>query len=571
MAVDYEKLVSMLEEKVSSQGEFIALLQKQLEERDSTISDLKSLVNTLNATVANLNETIDEFRRKFFGTSSEKTALAGDNDGTEEEDEPKQEVTVNTHKRRKSNGKRKREDLYGSLPVKEIKIDVPDDERICPDCDTPMEHLGYKFAREELRIIPAKVYRVKYMYETLYCPTCRSEDETTIISANVPASLLPHSPVSPSILTDIAFKKSVLHVPFYRQEPVWKEMGCPIPRGTAANWYNTCAHEYITPLYERLHQLLLLREIVHADETTCQVLHEAGKKATSTSYMWIYVSGTDGLPKIILYDYRDGRGSIHPVEFLKGFKGMIQCDGYSAYGCLEDVILVCCLSHCRRKFFEAVPAARKKKLKLLDINSEQAIPKPDTGKLKDPDILPAEKGVIYCNWLFYLERQYKGLPAEERKERRLKTEPAIWKSFWEWLDTLTPAGGSKLETAVNYAYNHRGSLMNYLLDGRCEISNNSAERCAKFYATSRKNFLFHDTVKGAQASAMMMSIIETAKNNGLNVYQYLYMLFLYMPDYKNEPAGIEQLLPWSDFIRKYCSGLTDTENITPENKPKLVF
>lgn len=102
-----------------------------------------------------------------------------------------------------------------------------------------------------------------------------------------------------------------------------------------------------------------------------------------------------------------------------------------------------------------------------------------------------------------------------------------------------------------------------------EISNNAAECRAKTYVTSRKNFLFHDTVEGAQASAMMLSIIETAKLNNLKVYQYLYMLFLYMPDYKEEPAGVEQLLPWSDFIKQHCSGLTDTETITSTNKPAL--
>lgn len=101
--------------------------------------------------------------------------------------------------------------------------------------------------------------------------------------------------------------------------------------------------------------------------------------------------------------------------------------------------------------------------------------------------------------------------------------------------------------------------MNYLLDGRCEISNNAAERRAKSYATARKNFLFHDTVDGANASAIVMSLIETAKANNLNIYQYLYTLLLYMPDYKNEPAGIKQLMPWSEFIKENCSGITDTK------------
>ena len=122
---------------------------------------------------------------------------------------------------------------------------------------------------------------------------------------------------------------------------------------------------------------------------------------------------------------------------------------------------------------------------------------------------------------------------------------------------------------MNYARNHKEMLMNYLQDGRCEISNNAAERSVKSYVMARKNFLFHDQADGAAATAVVFSLTETAKANNLNVYQYLYMLLLYMPDYKEKPAGIEQLLPWSDFIKERCSGVTDTETIRPENREDL--
>ena len=118
-------------------------------------------------------------------------------------------------------------------------------------------------------------------------------------------------------------------------------------------------------------------------------------------------------------------------------------DGYSAYGRIEDVILVCCLAHCRRKFYEAVPAGRRKKRKLLDINSEQELKDPFSETPNDSQLLPAEKGVLFCNRLFFLERSYKGLPAEERKQKRQEKEPEIWDEFWSWLGTLNPTGGSK--------------------------------------------------------------------------------------------------------------------------------
>ena len=551
--------------------ETIRLLLKTNKEQEETIADLRATIKALRATVANLNETLDELKRKLFGTSSEKTSRdssGGAQKTAPEEEQAPETTTVKEHTRTRKK-KSVRADLYEALPVKEVHCDVPETERLCPDCDAPMEHLGYKFVREELRVTPAKVVRVRYMQETLVCPVCREEDETTIKAAKTPTPLLAHSPASPDMVAMVMYQKSFLHLPFYRQSKDWLQKGVPVPRETAANWYNTCSLEYLFPIYEALHRELLKREVIHADEVPCQVLHEEGKAATSKSYMWIYLSGTDGLPSIVLYDYQPGRKGDYPMEFLSGFTGMLHCDGYSAYGRIEDVVLVCCLAHCRRKFFEAVPKARQKRLKLLDINSEQGIPAPGEGTASDDTLLPAEKGVVFCNRLFFLEGLYKDLPAEERKQKRQEKEPAVWDEFWGWLDTLDPTGGSKLEKAVNYARNHRETLMNYLLDGRCEISNNAAERRAKSYVMGRKNFLFHDTVAGANASAVVLSLIETAKANGLNIYQYLYTLLLYMPDYKEEPAGIEQLMPWSGFIKERCSGVTDTEKETPENRGNL--
>ena len=385
--------------------EMIQLLLKTNKEQEQTITDLRATIKDLRSTIANLNETLDELKRKLFGSSSEKTKASQPVEETVPEAEPT--TIVKEHKRVRKK-KSVRADLYEALPVVEVPCDIPEEERICPDCDSKMEHLGYKFVREELRITPAKVVRVRYMQETLVCPVCREEDETTILEGKTPTPLLAHSPASPDMVATVMYQKSFLHLPFYRQSKDWLEKGVPVPRETAAHWYNYCALNYLLPVYEVLHQELLKREVLHADEVPCQVLHEEGKSATSKSYMWIYLSGTDGLPPIILYDYRPGRSGDHPIEFLSGFTGLLHCDGYAAYGRIEDVILVCCLAHCRRKFFEAVPKARQKNLKLLDINSEQEITEPPEGTAADEKLLPAEKGVAFCNRLFYLERLYKG-------------------------------------------------------------------------------------------------------------------------------------------------------------------
>lgn len=557
---------------IKEQQNTIASLSKNVEDMQKANKDLQATVKELQATIANLEETIAELTRRLFGASSERTEGAPDKGfPAEGAAEAGPDTASGAGRARKSPRRPKstRAELYESLPIRPVKCDVPEADRFCPDCNAPMEHLGYEFVREELRVIPAKVYRVQYMQEKLVCPACRQEDETTITAAKTPTPLFAHSPASPDVVAMLMYNKGALYLPFYRQAKDWQLYGVPIPRDTQARWFIQGALQYLAPVYGRLHAELLLREVIHADEVPCQVLHEEGKAATSKSYMWIYLSGTDGKPSITLYDYQPGRSGDFPIEFLGGFSGIIHCDGYSAYGRIEDVILACCLAHCRRKFFEAIPKERRKQLKLLDIHSEQAIEEPEEGTASNQKLLPGEKGVAFCNRLFYKERLFKELSIDERKEKRLEEENPIWSEFWSWLETITPAGGSKLEKAVNYALNHKETLMNYLLDGRCEISNNAAEQKAKAYATGRKNFLFHDSVDGAKATAVVMSLIETAKANKLNPFKYLYTLLLYMPDYKNEPAGIEQLMPWSGFVQERCSGIIDDNLELPEKRGNL--
>lgn len=545
----------------------IELMQKTIDQKDEQIRELHETIADLQATVANLNETLEEFRRKFFGASSERSKQKN----KEEEPEPEgTKVTVKSHTRERK-PKSKREELYKNLPVREVKCPVPEEQRLCPDCDTPMETVTWKYVREELFITPAKVERVRYMQEVLACPVCRAEDEGTFTKAPTPSPLLVHSPASPSMVAYVMYQKFMNAVPFYRQEMDWLQMGTPLARETTANWCIKCALEYFQPVYDLLHKYLLKREILHADETVCQVLHEKGKTAVSNSYMWIYLTGNDGLASIILYEYQPGRQGEYAKNFLEGFSGLLECDGYTGYNQVENVILVCCLAHCRRYFFEAIPAVRRKKVKLLDINSPEEIQEEtaDPEKAKKQKKIPAEIGLSYCNQLFRIERTLKAMDAKERKAKRLELENPVWDAFWTWLETLNPVGGSKLEKAVNYANNHRELLGNYLLDGRCEISNNRAERRAKSYGIGRKNFLFHNSVNGAKSSAIIYSLVETAKANNLNVFQYLYTLLLYMPDYKDKPAGVEAMMPWSEFIKERCSGVMDTETETPENRGQI--
>ena len=557
-----QTVIEQQQSYIQSQNALVAEKDARMVEKDETIAQLRKLVDDLQSLKTNLEETLRELRRQLFGTVSEKIIAK---QTEEEEAQPfskKNVIRVKKHTRERK-PKAKREDLYANLPVRDVKIPLTDEQRRCEYCNSEMVTMTYTPVREEIRITPAKVERIRLMQEVAICPECKKDGDGTFVKAEVYPALLPHSPASASSVAYVIFDKCFMGLPYYRQEAGMAELGFKLPRETMANWFIYCAEHYFYPIYERMHEYLIKRDLLHADETTCQVLREEGKSAESTSYMWIYLTGSDGLPPIILYDYAQGRAGNYAKDFLEGFAGLLQCDGYQGYNKVADVILVCCLAHCRRKFYEAIPAGRRKSLKLLDINSEEWLDDPDIPELSGLEqMIPAEVGLSYCNKLFYIEKTLKELPADERKAKREELETPVWNGFWKWIVTINPLGGSKLQKAVNYALNHRETLCNYMKDGRCEISNNVAERRAKSYAIGRKAFLFHTSVAGANASAVMYSMIETAKANNLNVFQYLYMVLLYMPDYKNEPEGIEQLLPWSDFIKEHCTGLIDVENIT---------
>ena len=550
---DENKLLKMVIETQAS----------RIAEQEATIKELRIMVDELRSLKANLEETLEEFRRQFFGIRSEKTS------SKKKDDAEKKTVQVKSYTAQRKK-KATREELYANLPVREILCTVPDKDRHCDWCNAEMISLNAPaFVREELRITPAKIERIRYMQEVLICPECRKDKDGSFKKALVPSALIPHSPASASAVAYTMFNKCFMGLPYYRQESLLDQLGAKVPRETLANWCIIASRDHLYPIYERLHSELIRRDIIHADETLCQVLREDGKAAQSVSYMWIYRSGSDDLPGIVMYEYQPGRSGDYPKHFLDGFHGVLQYDCYQGYNKVEDVLLVCCMAHCRRKFYEALPAERKKSIKLLDINSSESLKEPEIPETDLDKYIPAEISVAYCNKLFYLERQYKNLTADERKAKRLEQEVPVWNAFLSWLAGLNPTKGSKLEKAVKYAENHKDSLQAYLQDGRCELSNNAAERCAKSYAIGRKNSLFHTSVDGANASAIIYSLVETAKANNLNVFQYIYTLLMYMPGCKDGSAGIEHLLPWSDFIKEHCTGLIEVETVTVEDHPQL--
>ncbi len=490
----------------------------------------------LNQKVEWLMEQLRLLKKKRFGASSEQSSEDGmeqlsllfneaevyaDQEAKAAED-AEDSVAVAAHKRHKKH-EYTLDELPEDVPVEVVEHRPPEEELVCPECGGPMTEIGVD-VRRRIRMIPAQVVVVEDRYYTYACQTCNRENiETPLVSAAKEPNFIPGSFATPEAVAHIMTQKFVMGSPLYRQEQELKRRGIPLSRQTMSNWLVWSAKHLLAPVYEQLHKELLKREILHADETTLQVLHEPGKTAQSKSYMWLYRTGRDDGPPIVLYEYQPGRGSCHPEAFLTGFKGYLHTDGYSGYHNLpEGITVVGCWAHARRKFDEAM----------------KSLPK---GKAKNSS---AAQGLAYCDLLFKIEGGLAELSPEKRYEQRLKQEKPVLDAMLAWANTRAAAPRSALGRALTYLKDQWPYLCNFLLDGRLELSNNRAERSIKPFVIDRKNFLFANTPSGARSSAVIFSLIETAKESGLDPYRYLTWVLGTAPTLdRTADAWAEPLLP----------------------------
>lgn len=517
-------------------------LQETIEELAAKNADLEKQKEVLEAKIKRLEELYRLSQQKKYGTSSEKTnpdqlELSLFNEAEITADVNVEEPTLETitYKRKKYVGQR--DAKLENLPTETIHYRLSEEEQVCLCCGGAVHEMSTE-TRRELKFIPAQVKVIEHIQHIYSCRHCEREGtETPIVTAKMPAPIYPKSLASASAMAYIMNQKYVLGLPLYRQEKELERMGVYLSRQTLANWMIYGATNWLSILYNRMHELLLLHDILHADETTLQVLAEPGRKADSKSYMWLYRTGRDVEP-IILYDYQTTRHSKHPKAFLEGFKGYLHVDGYAGYHVLENVNLVGCIAHARRKFDEA--------LKSLPANV-------------DKKSAAATEGLQFCNQLFQIERQInekiENCTPEQRKEYRLEHSQPVLDAFLTWLKTKRPQvpPKSKLGEAITYCINQWSKLVVFLEDGRLELDNNRAERSIKPFVMGRKAWMFAQSMKGATASAIIYSIVETAKENQLNPLNYLTYLFEQLPLIDlNDVEAIDQLLPWSKTIPVEC-------------------
>ena len=502
-----------------------AVLQAQNTQLNKRVAELETTVSELSALVKHFEELFKLSQLKRFGASSEKTLPVGQLSLFETQSpvasEPETEEI--TYSRKKQKGKREAD--LSKLPLEIIEYDVPEEERKCPECGDIMKEFGVD-TRDEIKIIPAKVVHVEHRRKVYKCENCdKNGIKTPIIKAKSPEPPIKGSAASASAIAYVMTQKHLMHLPFYRLEQDFLRQGVFINRQNMANWSTQVCEDWLQPVYDKLREKLCGHDILHGDETTLQVLHENGKSAQQKSYMWLYRTGVESKTPVVLYEYQPDRGGEHPEAFFKNWRGYLHTDGYAGYHNLDNVTVVGCWAHVRRKFDEAFKIT------------------------KAPDSL-AKIGLGYCNQLFGLEKKFADMPPEKRLSARLKESKPVAEAFFAWAGSVNVPPKLAISRAIIYALNQRQWLENVFLDGRLELSNNGAERSVKPFVIGRKNWLFCNSVSGAKASAIAFSIMETAKENGLKPFEYLQFLLETLPN--SHADALSNLMPWSPHLPSLC-------------------
>ncbi len=522
----------------------IQAMQVHQKKQETEIQLLKEKTKELEFMNALLSDRLALAQRKQFGSSSEKYAEGYEqmdlfNEAEQEADpnaaEPEmEEIHPKSYKRKKPTGK-KEEDLSAFETTEVIKHKLEGNDRFCPECGTK-----YKVVTTEtvkyLKFIPA---RFEVVEETTYvyaCPKCgmmkRPQKDPSLLKGSV---------ATPSLVAGIMNAKYVNGMPLARQEREFARYNLNLSTKTMANWIILCAKRYLQPIYDLMREEFLRSRYIHCDETRLQVIDEPEQKGTTQNWMWVYLTDEySGSPRMVLFQYERTRGGYHPVEFLGDeFRGYLTCDGYQAYhGLPEQITVTGCMAHARRRFDEALTPLKKgfTKEQLKETTAYQAM---------------ARIGMLYK-----IEELIRNQSPEERYTERQKQSKPLLEAFFGWLHTLESSvnRSSKIGEAVLYALNQEKYLKAYLEDGHLSIDNSAAERAIKNFAIGRRNWLFSKSIKGAEASATVYSITETALLNGLKPYDYVAYILERMKDLGPFPSkeDLQKLLPWSESIPESC-------------------
>jgi transposase len=461
----------------------------------------------------------DELPNLFNEAEAHAEKEADEKTAVEEITDSPADTEVITYTRKKG-GKRRIPDY---IPAEEIVYELSDEEKACKCCGKTRPVIGDD-RTEELDIIPAqfkKLIHIVKKYGPCSCDESFNAGEKEVARAVKPERFIPYSMVSPGLIAYCVDYKYNYAMPYYRLSKKFDALGMDIPRATLCEWTMNASGK-CRVIYDMMLAHIRASEIINMDETRVQVLHENGKTAESLSYMWVMKGGSDN-KKLTVFHYEPSRNSQTPLKLLNGFKGFLQTDGYEGYSkVVEEYNLthVGCLAHIRRKFIDAHKANKNSKT--------------------------AKSAILYISRIYSIESKLrkKDLPPEDFLQKRKDEIQPILDEFKAWLDDIgkTIAPSLLPGQAVNYALNQWEKFVRFLEHPNLTPDNNTIENAIRPFAVGRKNWLFSNTPRGAESSAIMYSLVESAKNNNLIVYNYLRFLFTNLPLAKT-PEEIEKLLP----------------------------
>lgn len=478
---------------------------------------LKEIISTLLWQYQDMEARVRLLQNEIFGRKSEKAPRedraqiplfgAGDGAAPTPVEPPPEVVPVAGHNRRK----RVRKPLPADLPRVEVIHDLDEAEKRCP-CGSDLKRIGEAVC-EKLDYVPARVQVERHIRYKYACPACEGvEDEgPTVKIAPAPPQLIPKSFATAGLVAHIACAKFEDALPLYRQEKIFARKGIELPRSTLCSWLIKAA-ERAGPVMALLGREVRSGPVVNADETPLQVMKEPGRADTAKSYMWVFRGGDPKRPAVV-FRYHATRSGQVPLDFLKGYRGYVQCDGYAGYEALgrePGVTLVGCWAHARRKFDKIAKAMGGKKKHTA-----------------------AAEALDFIAKLYAIEKQARKerLDADQLRHRRQQEAKPVVDAFKTWLEAkapLTPPAGL-LGKAIGYTLDNWPRLVLYLNDGRLRPDNNLAENAIRPFVVGRKNWLFAGNPDGAHSAAAYYSLVETAKANGLKPYRYLCYLFDRLP------------------------------------------
>lgn len=499
------------------------LLKQQLQKKETALQEKENQLKNKNNYIVRLEELVKQFQRKQFSPSSEKVSPdqhdlfnEAESIETDEPDTVAQGSIQATDTNAQSRKRRPRMSIPAGLPREDVIYDVNAEQKICPHDGATLTEIGSE-DHEQLDIIPAQVKVIRHIRKKYACPCCKAY----VITANKPKQAIEKSIAGPGLLATVATNKYGDALPLYRQSELFKRIGVKLDRTNLANWMVKCG-ELTQPLINLLHDRLLDQPVVHLDETPLQVLSEPNKSAQSKSYMWVMTS--PGEHPVRLFHYAPTRSQTVPINLLNETSHAMMVDGYEGYQQACDqygIQRLGCWAHARRKFVDA----------------QKLQPKGKTGR--------ADQALAFIQKLYRIEHDIKNVPPDERHRIREQHAKPIIDKIETWLTksiTHVPPK-TALGKALHYLHQQWPRLIGYLDDGRYPIDNNAAENAIRPFVIGRKNWLFSHSQAGAKASANLYSLIETAKANGLNPYEYLKHVFKELPNALTV-EDIEQLLPW---------------------------